>query len=238
MSRQLFVVFVFSGLLLPSAQAQQMAALAVPGVTPRADIRLLETAEEPTTYGYLRMDAESPRTPEFEFAITHPFLGQEIMTAVSMAETFGQIDIGPTLSFGAFEMTPMVGVGVDLAAGETSNIDTKIYSALELSSLYGEFWLFGSWEAPFVADPTFSIYSQNFLLYQANDYFGIGPQAEATICVRGCAGDPEGILSLPVGGRANFTLGNNEVGMFVGYNSQIPSAQDGFLGRLTLIRSF
>ena len=205
----------------------------------------MEMEEESGISGWFRTDTDGYGT-QIWFGASHPMGSVSLDTDIYVVDTFGEFDLGlgiPVVDSEDLSLTllPMVGIGFDYksANGPASLIAPQLFTYLTAGSIYLESWIQLFFNTPFdYGDDSF--YTRDFLLYSLNDTIAIGPQIEATILLKGLEEETEtGLDSLVVGGRINLGYGeNNTLGLFVGYETQLPedSEDTGLTGRLTFVR--
>jgi hypothetical protein len=150
---------------------------------------------------------------------------------------YGEVDAGLFFNYKSLTLTPMVGIGFDLAAKKPLTL-----SAPQLDIIVAtDKWYFESWNYIIVYS-TFEknlgsdyIHTRNWILYKPNNLFSFGPQAEYTYGIQ----HKHTIYGLPIGGHIEGTYNGNSLGMFLGYDVSPATNDSGKVaGRITLNHSF
>lgn len=154
-------------------------------------------------------------------------------TGACSTSTYGEWDLGVSITAGNFLFIPMAGVGMDWELGKpVSIVVPQLYAYFDTDEVHVEWWsniAFNSWLDDAAGDVW---YNRLFVLYNALPELSVGPQAEASYVLK------DTVDYLPVGGRLNLEFGeNNTVGVFGGYDFK--TQLDGKVaGRITFVRYF
>ena len=207
--------------------------------------------EEEGTFGWFRIDTDA-RSTHLWVGAAHALGGVDLASDIRVYGTVAQLDVGIAFAVGPIALLPMVGLIFDF--GEQSFVGPvapQLFTVIELGPIY-----FESWAQAFIRSPSGggnTFYTRNFLLLQASDAFGVGPQLELTSPLDDTAkvlevdedGDPtrlsSGLRSLQLGGRLNIGYGeNNTLGLFLGaeLDRDGKAGGDDLVGRFTFIRTW
>ena len=195
-----------------------------------------EAADSPTS-GWFRVDTDGLGT-QFWFGATHDVGGIALASDIYVAGAFAELDVGVAFSFGDLSLLPMAGIGFDFASQNAATIIApQLFTIYDIDGIYFESWIQVFLHSPFDDTDTASdtFYTRNFLLYEVNDEFAVGPQADFTYQFS----DPAESQSLILGGRVNVGYGeNNTLGLFLGYDVEGADGSDKIGGRFTFLRTW
>jgi hypothetical protein len=142
-------------------------------------------------------------------------------------DNVGELDLGPTFTFGPVIMQPMIGFGFDWIERDLSYLGGYLFTFADIGSFHLESWV------QYFANSAFNggdnvFYTRDFILVKPWEYFYIGPQAEFSV-------NTSGNISIPIGGRLNVEYGSDStLGIFLAGDPQ----QSGLSGRLTFVQTW
>lgn len=190
--------------------------------------------------GYTRFDVDHLGT-QIWFGATHPVAGLNLASDVIMTGTTAELDAGPLVILGdRLTVSPMIGVVVDLAATDLTQVVPQFYVYFTAGKWYLESWNYASLATTAGGHPhTFT--NRTFLLYAASEVLAVGPHAELTIALED-TDNPDGRLSrLALGGAASLSYGeDNTLTVFLGYQARegARAGNDRIAGRVTFVRTW
>jgi hypothetical protein len=162
-----------------------------------------------------------------------------VATDIYVVGTEAEFDIGLAFPVGPLSLVLMAGPVFDFATMNLTNIVAPQLFTIYDGSVYFESWIQAFLPSILDSDAQDTLYTRNFLLFQASGALALGPQVEATINL---GGDGDALVSLPAGLRFNVGYGeNNTLGLFLGYEIQEVARlkdSDGIAGRFTFVRTW
>jgi opacity protein-like surface antigen len=222
-----------AGAIAPAAAwAQDLEASGTLEPAPASD-----TGSSVVSGGYMRFDADAAGLQIWGGA-THTLGGLQLASDIILYGTSAEFDVGPSFSFGAVSINPMVGVILDFTALQMTSLPVQFYTYFD-GPVYVESWVILGLTSPFVDLSQDALYTRNFLLFPVTDWLKVGPHFELTYnlneTVEG-AGD-DGLSSLPVGLALSTDYGKDStVLVFLGYETQ--ADENHLTGRFTYIHNW
>ena len=206
------------------------------------------TEEKPNITGWFQIDVDSLGT-YFLIGASHPLGGgisfdSNIYVNGSPAmdgsrQFLGEFDMGisfPVIANDsmALLLTPMLGVGFNYASPDGPYaLYPQIFAILPAGKIFGFHWTISTISSIFDDKSINELYNRTYITYAINDTVAVGPQFESVLGL----GENGGLWALNFGGRVNIGYGKgNELGLYVGYETEKGEDQTGLTGRMNFTR--
>ena len=199
-----------------------------------------EAAEEkPKITGWFQIDVDSLGT-YFLVGASHPLSGGiSFDSNIYVNDYLGEFDMGVTVPVIANDsmallLTPMLGVGFEYSSPDGPYaLYPQIFAILPAGKIFCFHWTISTISSIFDDENINELYNRTYITYALNDTIAIGPQFESVLGL----GEKGALWALNFGGRVNIGYGeNNELGLYVGYETKKGEDETGLTGRMNFTR--